>query len=279
MIRALTLPVVSGDGHRSELLARVPGAPQASLLWLPALGVAARHYLPLADALAARGVAVYLHEWRGNGSSSLRASRHVDWGYRELLELDLPASLAAMRANGSANGIVGGHSLGGQLACCLAGLHPHAFQRLWLVASGTPFWRTFPAPRGWTLPLIYRFLPWLARRQGVLHGRRLGFGGTEARGLIRDWAQVGLSNRYTGAGIGTDLEAALQAVTGRATAVLMAQDWLAPPGSMQALLAKLPQVRARLTVLDARALGTRADHFAWMKSPDAVVDALLHSFE
>ncbi|MNK70742.1 Alpha/beta hydrolase family protein [compost metagenome] len=279
MIHAQAEPIVSADGHRFELLSRVPAQPRARLLWLPALGVAARHYLPLADALAARGVAVYLHEWRGNGSSRLRPSRQHDWGYRELLQADLPASLAALTRSGDAECIIGGHSLGGQLACCFAGQQRPHFRRLWLVASGTPYWRTFPAPRGWTLPLIYRFLPWLAQRQGVLHGRRLGFGGTEARGLIADWARVGLNNHYAGAGIAEDLEAGMRGLQGRATAVVMAQDWLAPPGSMQGLLAKLPQVRASLTLMSAAALGTRADHFAWMTSPQAVAELLFHSFE
>ena len=81
--------VQATDGHQWTLLVRQPTEPpRMHLLWLPALGVAARHYLPFAEALAARGVAVYLHEWRGNGSSSLRPSHTQDWGYRELLELD-----------------------------------------------------------------------------------------------------------------------------------------------------------------------------------------------
>ncbi|MCS4234309.1 alpha/beta fold hydrolase [Stenotrophomonas sp. BIGb0135] len=279
MIDALAVPITAADGHRFELLARVPAQPRAHLLWLPALGVAARHYLPLADALAAHGVAVYLHEWRGNGSSSLRPSRTQDWGYRELLTLDLPASLAQLAAGAPTQGVIGGHSLGGQLACCFAGQHPGVFQRLWLVASGTPYWRTFPAPRGWTLPLIYRFLPWLAHRQGVLPGRRLGFGGTEARGLITDWAKVGLNNRYAGAGIGEDLEAGLRGVCARATAVVMEQDWLAPATSMHGLLAKMPQTTATLSVVSPAALGVRADHFAWMTAPQAVAALLFHSLE
>ena len=114
MIDASPLPVQAEDGHRFELLARVPTQPRARLLWLPALGVAARHYLPYAEALAARGIAVYLHEWRGNGSSSLRPSRTQDWGYREILEHDLPASLAQMPEDAATPLIIGGHSLGGQ---------------------------------------------------------------------------------------------------------------------------------------------------------------------
>jgi len=271
-----TIAVQCNDGHRYEVIACVPAHPVARLLWLPALGVAARHYLPLAHALASRGVAVYLHEWRGNGSSSLRPSRTQDWGYREILEQDLPTSQAVLSAadddHGAAPWIIGGHSLGGQLACVHAGRQPHRFERLWLAASGTPFWRTFPPPRGWLLPLIYRFLPWIARRQGVLHGRRLGFGGTEARGLIADWARVGLNNHYAAVGMAEDLDAQMARVRGHAQTVVMENDWLAPVGSMQGLLAKLPNVEADLRVLSAQQLGARADHFAWMKHPQAVAD-------
>lgn len=269
------LAVGAADGHRFELLAHVPPRPVAAVLWLPALGVAARHYLPLAEALAARGVAVFVHEWRGSGSSSLRADRTTDWGYRELLLHDIPAAEAAARA--AVPGIplrLGGHSLGGQLACCHAGLHPGTFAALWLVASGTPWWRGFPAPRRWLLPLAYRFLPWLAQRRGALPGRRLGFGGTEARGLIRDWARVGLSGRYAAAGLPVDLDAAMRALAQPVQALLFDADWLAPAGSMRHLLSKMPAAPATLRILSGDELGTRADHFSWMKSPAIVADAL-----
>jgi len=273
----------AADGHRWTLLGHRPPQPRARLLWLPALGVAARHYLPLAEALAAHGIATYLHEWRGNGSSTLRPSRTQDWGYRELLTLDLPASVAALGLPASVAALgddgtpllLGGHSLGGQLASCFAGQNPDALAGLWLVASGTPYWRTFPPPRGWLLPLVYRFLPWLARRQGSLPGRRLGFGGTEARSLIADWARVGLTNRYRAAGLDADLEADMARFAAPACGVVLASDWLAPTTSMQALLAKLPQAPSRIVRLDAAALQGPADHFSWMKQPAAVVAALV----
>ena len=271
----------SSDGHAFSLLHCVPTETRARLLWLPALGVGARHYLPLARVLAMHGIAVYLHEWRGNGSSSLRPSRSQDWGYRQILEQDLPASQALMARHDSGHAdvpwIIGGHSLGAQLACLHAARFTDRFVELWLVASGTPWWRSFPAPRSWLLPLAYRFLPWLAPHQGALYGRRLGFGGTEARGVIRDWARVGLANHYAAAGMGEDLEGQLRRMRGTARAVLLADDWMAPSTSMQALLHKLPHVRSSTTVLDTRALGTTADHFSWMKAPQAVADTLLQA--
>lgn len=274
----LEIPAQAGDGHRWQLLVRTPETPRARLLWLPALGVAARHYLPLAEALAARGIAVFLHEMRGHGSSSLRASRRIDWGYRALLLDDLPGSEAAIAAAfpeyASLPAIVGGHSLGAQLACCHLALHPGVAHQLWLVASGAPYWRAFPTPRRWILPPAYRFLAWLAQRNGTLPGRRIGFGGNEARGVIHDWSRTALSGRYAGRDIATDLDAALAGVEARTRAVLFAHDWLAPVSSLDFLRGKMPRTRGTLQMLDDEALGVRADHFAWMVQPDAVAAAL-----
>jgi predicted alpha/beta hydrolase len=269
------LPLVADDGHTFRLLLRAPAAPVASLLWLPALGVAARHYLPFADALAAHGIAMFVHEWRGHGSSAQRAGRDSDWGYRTLLQTDLPASVDAIHARfPGLPAIVGGHSLGAQLAACLLALRPDTAQRLWIVASGAPYWRAFPGPRAWLLPLAYRFLTWAADRRGALPGRTLGFGGNEARGVMRDWARTGLSGRYAGAGMDRDLEAALAGVRVDVDAVLFADDWLAPRSSLDWLLAKMRPAALRCDTLDAGRLGARADHFGWMKRPDAVAAAL-----
>jgi predicted alpha/beta hydrolase len=262
----------ASDGHAWRLAARIPATPRLALLWLPALGVAARHYLPFADALAARGVAVFLHELRGHGSSSLRAGRHGDWGYRELLLEDIPASLAAIGqvVPRQVPRILGGHSLGGQLACCRLALAPDDADALWLVASGAPYWRAFPLPHRAWLPFAYRFLPWLAQANGALPGRRIGFGGNEAAGVIRDWARTAISGRYATDGLVQDLEAGLARIDRPVRAVVMAQDWLAPRSSLDFLLSKLPAAEVRAIELDATSAGTRPDHYAWMKQPDAV---------
>lgn len=269
------------DGHRWSLLAAIPARPSASLLWLPALGVAARHYLPFAQALAARGVAVFVHEWRGNGSSNQRASRACDWGYRSLLLDDLPVSDAAVaRALPGLPRIIGGHSLGGQMACMRLGLaalerDPSIPATLWLAASGAPYWPTWPMPRRLAMPLVYRFLPWLARVNGRLPGRRIGFGGNEARSLIADWARTALSGRYAAAGIDADLEAGMAGLAIEVRAARMVDDWLVPRASQDFLLAKLPRARIEAIELGQADLGVRADHFAWLKRPEAVAKALL----
>jgi len=270
------VPVETDDGARFELILVMPtDAPaRRALLWLPAMGVPARHYQPLAQALVARGVAVAIHEWRGIGSSDRRAGRRVDWGYRELLERDLAASATTL--SDRLPGIpwaMGGHSLGGQLACLYAALHPQQVNGLVLVASGAPYWRAFPHP--WSLRAAFHLAPLLAHLRGHLPGRRLGFAGNEARGVIADWARTGRSGRYAARGMTQDLEVALAALRTPVLAIRLCDDWLVPPASLEWLLGKLPPSPVRRVELGVDALdGQRADHFAWMKAPAAVADAI-----
>lgn len=266
---------VESDGHAWKVLSVAPPSPHRTLVWVPALGVPARHYEAFAQALAARGVAVVVHEWRGFGSSSLRASRRVDWGYRHLLLHDLPATRAAAeRLHPGLPVTAGGHSLGGQLATCSLALDPTFGEDLWLVASGAPYPGAFPLRARLWLPPAYRLLSGLAHAFGALPGRRIGFGGQEARGVIRDWSRTALTGRYAAPGVG-DLEPRLRGVVAPVRGVLLERDWLAPTGSLAYLTSKLGSRDVRVDVLDAQSLGAPADHFAWMRSPDAVADALL----
>jgi predicted alpha/beta hydrolase len=261
------------DGASADLVLYRPIADErAVLLWVPALGVAARHYEPLALALAAHGVAVAVHEWRGIGSSNRRASRRSDWGYRELLTDDLPTSLRALReAVPSVPLYVGGHSLGGQLATVLASTTSLPLAGLALVGSGSPYWRNFKPWVG--LALIAA--PLLANLLGWLPGRRIGFGGNEARGVIGDWSRSGRTGRYAGRGIEVDLEAALRAQRAPVLALRLRDDWFGPEASLAFLLGKMPEATRRSEVLGPDDLaGAPADHFAWMKVPAEVARRL-----
>lgn len=271
-IREELLRVRADDGAETDLRIVLPhGSFQQLLYWLPALGVAARNYAPFAQALAARGFAVALHEWRGAGSSNRRASRRVDWGYRELLLADVPAGLAAVRARYGANGLtLGGHSLGGQFAALSASLQPDGIERLVLVASGSPWWRCFRHPR--LVQAACVAVPAIAWACGWFPGRRLGFGGREARGVMADWARSGRSGCYEPTGIGQDLEAKLGRLRLPIHAWRFVDDWLGPAASLDWLLDKMPMATRRVAIVDEEALGVRADHFSWMRSPGPLAD-------
>lgn len=275
-IEQTVIPVSVDDGSRFELLCVYPaGAWRQLLYWLPAMGTPARHYLPLAEALAARGIAVAVHEWRGIGSSNRRAGRRDDWGYRELLAQDLPAAQAAVHMRWpQASCWLGGHSLGGQLGSMYASLDPsgHAgpgLAGLVLVASGAPYWRRFRW--GGLIGMAYVLAPWLARLFGYLPGRRIGFGGNEARGVIADWARTGRTGRYAAAGMTQDFEQGLAALSLPILALRLHDDWLGPKASLDWLLGKMPRASCSVDVITAQDLDNKvADHFGWMKTPQVV---------
>ncbi|WP_266160067.1 alpha/beta fold hydrolase [Dyella silvatica] len=271
-----TLPVITSDGASAELLWVCPAGEIRQLLyWLPAMGVAAKHYLPLAQALAARGIAVALHEWRGIGSSNQRAGRRCDWAYRELLTQDIPAGLALARAQlpSSTGCLIGGHSLGGQLASLYASLHPAEVAGIVLVASGSPYWRRFK--HGWLIGLGYVVAPWLARLWGRFPGRQIGFAGNEARHVIADWARSGRSGRYAAAGMAKNFEQQLLALEQPVLGLRMRDDWFNPAASMNSLLGKMPKAPHEHEVIEPHDLqGIAADHFSWMKVPDTVAERI-----
>lgn len=271
----MVVPVVARDGACSELILVQPaGNPRHVMYWLPAMGVPAKHYLPLAEAFAAHGMAVALHEWRGIGSSDRRAGRRCNWGYRELLEVDLPAGVEEIRARWpQAKLWLGGHSLGGQLSCLYASLHPEMFAGLALIASGSPYWRQFPRGR-WILA-AYTLASPLARLMGHLPGRRIGFGGNEARGVTADWSRSGRTGRYAADGMPVDFARQLAEVRQPVLALRLSDDWMVSPGSLQWLLGLMPQAPRQVGLVTTEQLaGQRADHFTWMKVPDQLAAQL-----
>ncbi len=271
----LIIEVSSADGAGFELLGVVPTQSwQQMLYWIPAMGMPARHYLPLARALAERGIAVVLHEWRGIGSSTLRAGRQHNWGYRELLRHDIAAGMSALRQHWpQASCLIGGHSLGGQLGLLYASLRPDEVTGLLLVASGAPYWRRYR--HGWLLRVALQLAPLLAGLLGYLPGRRLRFAGNEARGVIADWARSGRSGRYAVSGMSEDLERHLGMLQLPTLALRLRDDWLGPAGSLEWLLGKLPHAPRTLETLAPQDLeGHPADHFSWMKSPAPIAARL-----
>jgi predicted alpha/beta hydrolase len=272
---SMIVPMTSSDGAHSELIVTQPNDyPRHVIYWLPALGVPAKHYLPLAEAFAAHGIAVALHEWRGIGSSDRRAGRHADWSYRELLEADIPVGVSEAKARWpKAKLWMGGHSLGGQLACLFASLHARDVAGIALIASGAPYWRCFP--RRALIRCAYSLASPLARLVGHLPGRRIGFGGNEARGVIADWSHSGLTGRYRAMHMAVDFEHQLAELDVPLLALRLRDDWLVPQASLNWLLDKMPKAPRRVEVISPESLaGQRADHFTWMTLPDPLAATL-----
>ncbi|WP_406067950.1 alpha/beta fold hydrolase [Micromonospora sp. NBC_01638] len=242
--------------------AGVTGAPVV-VIW-PAMGVRARYYRPFAAALRAVGLAVVVADLRGTGTSTPAPSRADRHGYPELAD-DVGAVLAALkpRLDGRTRLLLG-HSLGGQAALLHLALDGgDAVDGLALIAVGIPYWRSYPGRRGLGVLPSTQGIAATAALLGVWPG--WGFGGRQARGVIRDWAYTARTGRFPRLN-GTDTEAAVRAVRHPVLAISVDDDQYTPHEIMDHLCAKLtaaPVTRERYTVAQA---GAALDHFTWVRA-------------
>lgn len=264
---ALSLPV--SDGYRVPASWYEASEGRATVVLMTALGVGARFYAPMAEALRGLGLHVALVEQRGHGDSALRASRRVDFGLRETLALDVPAVMAHARTAGVPVYLMG-HSLGGHTAAMLAGLRPAEVAGVILVGCGSPFLGVYTGKTRLQLELLVRILPVLVSLFGHYPGARVGFGGREARRLMDDWRRLACTGRYHAAGLGTDPELGIGSYEGRVLCVRLADDTFGTPAATAAVTDKLSAATTTQVVLDADALGAPADHWRWARTPAAV---------
>jgi len=277
MSPADTLSLTATDGHRFEAaLYRAARAEAPLLLFLPALGTPARVYRGFAAALAGQGVHVCVPDWRGMASSSLRASRANDHGYRELVETDAAAVMDALASRFPGAPLwVGGHSLGGQLSTLVAARQPDRVHGVLLLASGSVFLGCYASRLQRGIRALGLLSSVTGAVLGYFPGQRLGFGGREARGVMRDWLHVAHTGRYEPARASFDYEAALARLALPVLALNFQADTWAPEAAARYLLDKLPRCTRETWNWGAADTGGRAlDHFSWTKQPQEVVPRL-----
>jgi predicted alpha/beta hydrolase len=273
----LDLEIVAADGHRFGGTLSAADSPTAPLLmFMPAMGTRARYYKTFGAAMAAAGVSFASFDWRGMDSSSLRASRGTDFGYRHLVEQDIPAALASLRTRRPQAPLwIGGHSLGGQLALLHAARESDAVHGVVLIASGTVHFRAWNGRHALRILALTQGATLISRVLGHFPGKRIGFAGRESRGVIRDWAGVARDGRYRMAGSRFDYEAAMAKLEKPVLALGFQADDLAPAKATATLLSKLPRSRRLHLHWDvADSGGVALDHFSWAKRPDLVVPAV-----
>lgn len=237
------------------------------------MGAPAKFYDRFAEALARRNFRVFVSELRGIGSSSVRASRAVDFGYRELLD-DLASAVREVRArSGDLPIFVIGHSLGGHLAMLFAGLHRDEISGAGVVAGGTPYFRNWGMPMRAKLFFGSKIMRGFGAALGYVPGDRLGFGGREARTVIREWAHFVRTNEIAVHGIDRDaLQKKMSETTLPVLGVSLEGDDFAPRISTDRLVAKAPHATLTRVHMGTHAFPEKIDHFRWAKAPGPVVD-------
>jgi alpha-beta hydrolase superfamily lysophospholipase len=218
----------------------------------------ARKERGFAAALAARGLDVFVADFRGHGRSQPPRAGEGDWSFDDLVELDLPAIVATIGVAPRELAILG-HSLGGLVACAALGTGRIPPPRR-LVLAATSVWLGETRARR-ALMAAYRGITRLAGKAPV---RALRAGtADEARGYVEQltgWARTG---RWTNLR-GIDYRAALAAIDVPADAVCGGADWMCRPADADAIAGRV-RTCSPLRVIDG------ADHFTLFARGERVI--------
>ncbi|MFY1699040.1 MULTISPECIES: alpha/beta fold hydrolase [unclassified Solwaraspora] len=240
-----------------------PDAP--AVVICPAMGVPARYYRPLAGALREAGLAVVVVDLRGTGSSTPPASRASRYRYADLVA-DVGAVLESLKSRlDGRTRVLLGHSLGGQAALLHTALTDGVtVDGVALVAVGLPYWRVYPGRTGYGVLPMTQTVALATELLGVWPG--WGFGGRQARGVIRDWAYTARVGRLPHID-GVDPAPALRQMRTPVLAVSIEDDWHTPPQTLDHLCGFLDAAPVRREHVTAAETGRRMDHFTWVRSP------------
>lgn len=274
---SMTVTAADGVAHTALVFAAAEPTRHVALI-LPAMGVPASYYEPFGQALAAKGLSAVAMELRGTGSSTVAASRAVDFGYDEIVRLDIVAAVAAIRQQlGDVVVHAVGHSLGGQLAALALARDPQLFASLILAASGSVDHRGFGFPKRYGVLAQTQLAAAVAHTLGYFPGHRLGFGGRQPRRLIADWARQIRTGVYAPSGPDYDYEAALRRVACPVLGLSLQGDTLTTAKSTDLLCAKLAgcrhdrrHLRLALGVQDGAQV-----HFRWARQPDEMAGLIV----
>ncbi|QNE37427.1 alpha/beta hydrolase family protein [Leifsonia shinshuensis] len=236
------------------------------IVFHPAMGVGWSYYRPLIDRLRRLGVIVVAADLRGHDVRG----RHSDSGFREIVEVDIPAIVAETRSRWPGHPIwLMGHSLGGQLSAVSAAHAALPISGLVLVAAGSAHFRAFPSWRGIRNRLLAPCFAALTVVLGYWPGDRVGFGGRQPRRLLLDWAHLVRTGRYRSGETGREYDDDLRRAEQRVLLVGVVGDTLAPEGAIDELRRKMPRSRVTAVVRPAPPVG-KDPHFSWVRGDEGL---------
>lgn len=211
-----------------------------------------------AAALAARGLDVYVADFRGHGESESL----TDWSFDDLVEFDLPAIIAAVANDAQCSPedlILLGHSLGGLVTTAALGAHRIASPRALLLAA-TNVW--LHGPDG---PLLRRAVMSSYRIAATLLGRapirRLGIGSCdEPITYVRQLTGWTKAMRWTSLR-GHDYRAALANITTPTLPFAGTGDWMCRPDDAEGFAGLIPSAERTFYVGKRHGDHLDPDHF------------------
>ena len=242
------IKIRSNDGASSKITV-FPALDERAptVICMPAMGVRARFYEPLAHNLVKKGLNVVTADLRGHGDSDIRPGRTSDFGYGDMVVYDWPSIMdQAEKHFPDSSKVILGHSLGGQLSTLYLSENPEKTTALILIAAPSLYYRDWPFPRGLRTLLMTHAFALIAGILGYHPGRKLRLGGTEARRLIYDWARITRKGRYDMIRKGVDYERLSGNLKMPVLAISFSDDGFAPEPAADRLCQRMPLAELKL---------------------------------
>ncbi|MEB3370978.1 alpha/beta hydrolase family protein [Saccharopolyspora mangrovi] len=246
-----------------------PSAPV--VLVLPAMAMKAKFYYPLVKALHDEGLSVATADLRAQGESTPSLEDSRNFGYREIVETDLPAITEAVAKRFPEAPLhVFGHSLGGQTALLHACADPTRIAGLCLFATGSVYWRAFPPERRLSVLAGGRYIGSVSKLRGRWPGGL--FVPTPVAGrVMTDWCYQNLTGRYRLSGSERNYAPLLRELTMPVMAISLDDDELGPKSNVDYLCTRIPRAKLTRRHWDAESgVVENLDHFGWIKDSPAV---------
>jgi len=270
-----SLSVRTDDGTTFVVLLLPQSSPDAPLvLLLPAMAMKAKFYAPLAKALHDAGMAVATCDLRAQGESRPALREGPDFGYRELLEVDMPAIVAALRERFPGAPLhLFGHSLGGQVALLYSSAHRDQIAGVATIGTGTVFWRAF-GPRRWVEALWkIQWIGLVSRVKGWWPGGVL-IPGAMAGGVMKDWSRHSLTSWYRPKGSTRNYNVLLQQLDLPVLLISLDADTLGPKSNVDFLATRIPAAQRVSWHITTESGVANRDHFAWIKDSGVIGPAV-----
>lgn len=274
------IPITNPDGSTNQIQVFEDGTEDDKMVVIfPAMGVRASFYENLAQSFNEAKIAAATVDLRGLGNSSLRPQRKDDFGYKEMMEQDYRTTINTLQEKYPSHQLyLLGHSLGGQLACLYTAKHQPQIGGLILIACCSVYYKGWKGFKGYGILAVFRFFEFLGSIFGYIPGKKVGFGGYEAKGVIGDWAHQGRTGKYQPKGDTFDYELGLKKLLKPVLAISFERDTLATKEAVEHLLGKFNQRNPKTHhhIDKNHPLEQNYNHFNWVKKPENVVGLVVN---
>ena len=154
--------------------------------------------------------------------------------------------------------------------------NPDAADGLILTACCSVYYKGWLGTKRYTTLAGTQLCRVIANTLGYFPGEKLGFGGLEAKGVMRDWGHQAISGCYELAGSSVDYEALLSTQPNPVLAVSFVGDKLAPESAVQNLVNKFKAAKTEHWNLDGESIGVpTVNHFNWVKKPQQLAEKVV----